>query len=53
MLDEPFAGLDAQAMALARSLIEEHLAAGGIVLLTTHQEVEFSAGTVQGIELRA
>jgi len=53
VLDEPFAGLDAQATALACSLIEEHLAAGGFVLLTTHQETRFSAGTTREVELRA
>ncbi len=51
ILDEPFTALDARALELTRSLIESHVAGGGIVVLTTHQEVSINAPTVQRIEL--
>jgi len=50
VLDEPFSALDAQGITVTRSLIEAHLAGGGAVLLTTHQEVGFAGSTVQSIE---
>jgi heme exporter protein A len=52
VLDEPFAGLDAQGTALARSVIERHLAGAGAALLSTHEDAGLSAGAVQCIELR-
>jgi heme exporter protein A len=53
VLDEPFAALDAGGVGYARSLIEAHLAGGGIVLLTTHQEVDVAAPSTQRIEFRS
>ena len=40
LLDEPLASLDAQATALLESLLERHLARGGLALLTTHQPIK-------------
>ncbi len=40
VLDEPFVGLDAIAMAELGQLIETHLMRSGIVVLTTHQAVD-------------
>lgn len=37
LLDEPTVGLDDEALGLVADLIERHRAAGGIVLLSTHQ----------------
>lgn len=37
LLDEPFTALDVEAVALIGSWIAEHVADGGIVVLTTHQ----------------
>jgi heme exporter protein A len=51
VLDEPLAALDARATQLARSLIEAHLAAGGIAILTLHQKTDISAPAVQRLEL--
>jgi heme exporter protein A len=51
VLDEPFTALDTAALALVQGLIESHIAAGGIVVLTTHQEVAISAGITQRVEL--
>jgi len=39
ILDEPFNALDIQAIQELQNLIMEHLAAGGLVVLTSHQEV--------------
>jgi heme exporter protein A len=51
ILDEPFTALDTAALALVQELIESHITAGGIVVLTTHQEVTISAGVTQRVEL--
>jgi heme exporter protein A len=51
LLDEVLTSLDKVAIALIRSLIEEHLSNGGIAIVATHQELEFSAGAVQCLEL--
>jgi len=51
ILDEPFAALDAQAVDTVRSLVGAHLARGGMVVLTTHQEAPIAAPTVADIAL--
>lgn len=43
VLDEPFNALDTAATAWLTGLIEVHLHAGGIVLLTSHQDVPINA----------
>lgn len=44
ILDEPFNALDVQAVAHLCGVIEAHLAQGGMVVLTTHQDVPLPAG---------
>lgn len=39
ILDEPFTALDVRAVARLADLISGHVAAGGVVMLVTHQEV--------------
>ena len=51
ILDEPFAALDATALAFTQSFIESHLRQGGLVVLTAHQEVGISAQSIQRIEI--
>ena len=51
LLDEVLTSLDKGAVALVRSLIEEHLNRGGIAIVATHQELELSAGVTQRLEL--
>jgi heme exporter protein A len=51
ILDEPLASLDDEGAALARNLIGEHLDAGGIAIIATHQEMNISSGQMQRIEL--
>lgn len=43
ILDEPFNALDARAVDSVYALIEHHLAAGGIVVLTAHQKIDLPA----------
>ncbi len=51
LLDEVMTSLDKGAVALIRSLIEEHLAGGGIAIVATHQDLAVAAGSSQRLEL--
>ena len=51
ILDEPFVALDVKAVALLESLIANHVASGGIVILTTHQEVGLTSGQIRQLNL--
>ena len=50
ILDEPFTALDTVAIDHLRRSIREHLGRGGVVVLTTHQHVDF--GSVEARELK-
>ena len=50
VLDEPYVALDTQAIALVAERIGDHLARGGLALLTTHQPVAIAG--VRAAELR-
>ena len=51
ILDEPFAALDAAAVERVQRLTGEHLASGGMVVLTSHQEAAITAPAVTDINL--
>ena len=51
LLDEVMTSLDKGAVALVRSLIENHLAAGGIAIVATHQELGLPATLTKRLEL--
>ncbi len=51
ILDEPFAALDAAGVDLVQSLAGEHLARGGMVVLTTHQDARIKAPSVSEVNL--
>jgi heme exporter protein A len=51
LLDEVLTSLDKSAVALVRSLIENHLNGGGIAIVATHQELELAAGRTKRLEL--
>lgn len=51
LLDEVLTSLDKTAIALVRSLIEEHVTSGGMAIVATHQELELSAPSIQRLEL--
>jgi heme exporter protein A len=52
ILDEPFTALDVRGVAVLSDLIGRHTARGGIVVLTTHQDVPLP-GRVARLDLRA
>jgi heme exporter protein A len=39
VLDEPLVGLDTQATAIARNLLQSHVDAGGAIVMTSHHDV--------------
>ncbi len=51
VLDEPFTALDKAAVAFLEQVIREHLAGGGLVVLTTHQTVPLTEGRVKTLKL--
>jgi heme exporter protein A len=53
ILDEPFSALDVGAVAELERLLTEHLASGGMLVLTTHQEVQVAAQAVLRVDLDA
>jgi heme exporter protein A len=46
ILDEPFNALDVGAVEMLSKLIGEHIAAGGMAILTSHQEIPMPNGRV-------
>jgi len=53
ILDEPFSALDVGAVVELERLLGAHLASGGMVVLTTHQEVQVVAHAVLRVDLDA
>lgn len=51
ILDEPFTALDTDAVDLLQMLIARHVADGGMVILTTHQEVALTSGQIRRLHL--
>ncbi|OQX46299.1 MAG: hypothetical protein B0D90_01295, partial [Candidatus Sedimenticola endophacoides] len=51
ILDEPFTALDKAAVEFLQSVVREHVANGGMVILTTHQEVSLTRGQVKQLQL--
>lgn len=51
ILDEPFTALDVAAVEFLQSIIQVHVDQGGMVILTTHQEVNITKGKVQELKL--
>jgi heme exporter protein A len=51
LLDEVMTSLDKGAVALVRSLIEEHVKSGGIAIVATHQELGLPADVTKRLEL--
>ena len=52
LLDEPFAALDDEAIARVSALCAAHLVAGGMVVLTSHQDIAIAAPDAHAIELQ-
>ena len=51
ILDEPFTALDQKAVTELCGTLNHHLAHGGMVIYTTHQEIELSARRAQLLDL--
>jgi heme exporter protein A len=50
LLDEPLSGLDTASQALVSTLVREHCAGGGIVLIASHQPLDVPGMTSFAIE---
>ena len=51
LLDEVLTSLDVKAVALVRSLIEEHLQGGGMAIVATHQDMQLTGVNTERLEL--
>jgi heme exporter protein A len=51
ILDEPLTALDAAAVKLMQGVMERHLEKGGMIVMTTHQEIEIAAAEIQRLQL--
>jgi len=51
ILDEPLTALDVAAVKLVQGLLEQHLGRGGMIVMTTHQEIEIAAVATQRLQL--
>lgn len=51
LLDEPFAALDADGIERLCAICDAHLVAGGLLVLTSHQDVPISAAAAQELSL--
>jgi heme exporter protein A len=53
LLDEPATNLDGDGQRLVGSLIDEHLASGGLVIAAVHQELPLHGGAPRRLDLSA
>ncbi len=51
ILDEPLVALDVMAVKLIQGLLEQHLQQGGMVVMTTHQEIEIATASAMELQL--
>jgi heme exporter protein A len=51
LLDEPTTNLDSEGQRLVGTLIEEHLARGGLAVAAIHHELEVSSAVIRRLEL--
>lgn len=52
ILDEPFTALDVSGIALLEARFAEHVAAGGAIILTSHQAIDSTRLPLQRVQLR-
>jgi len=53
ILDEPFAALDSASIGVLQGRINQHVAKGGMAIITTHQDVAINAQSTQHLRLDA
>ncbi len=51
ILDEPLVALDVMAVKLIQEILEQHLQHGGMIVMTTHQEINISAVSILQLQL--
>ena len=51
ILDEPLVALDTSAVLLVKSILEQHLKKGGMVVMTTHQDINIDAIVTKRLQL--
>ena len=51
IMDEPFTSLDKASMAMFQAMFEAHLATGGIIVMTSHHDIEMPDCDVQRLNL--
>lgn len=51
ILDEPFVALDVAAVQMLREVLEQHLQNKGMVVMTTHQEIDIQSSSVTQLQL--
>jgi len=51
ILDEPFTALDKSAVSSLCATIAKHLSQGGMVIYTTHQEIDLSANRALRLDM--
>ncbi len=51
ILDEPLSGLDVDSVALMTTILMEHLAQGGLTVITSHQDINIQTKTVLQIRI--
>ena len=51
ILDEPLVALDTSAVLLVKSILEQHLKKGGMVVMTTHQDINIAAIATKRLQL--
>lgn len=51
ILDEPLVALDVSAVKLVQELLEQHLRQGGMVVITTHQDIDITAASNVQLQL--
>lgn len=52
ILDEPLSGLDVDSVALMTAILVEHLSQGGLIVITSHQDISVTTKTVLQIRIR-
>lgn len=53
VLDEPFTALDIKAVAMLQDVLADHVADGGVALITTHQDFSLNRGMLRSLQLGA
>lgn len=51
ILDEPLSGLDVDSVALMTTILIEHLSRGGLIIITSHQEIDVETKSILHIRV--